>query len=306
LNSVKVFIDLNNPSRIISPMKKLKQIISQIKTDTTSTSNAFNDMLWQLICYSPKMPVRLQQEQLLSEAEKFSLNVRDEYFANKELLFNGFKWGNGKKKLLITHGWGSKAADFTEMITALKEINDLEIIAFDAPGNGSSEGELSNLLLYIEAIKAIISNYGKPDIVIGHSLGAMANVIALREMMFMPSLLISLTPLIRLKENFEVSMNAVGVSQLAQDDFLKSFENKFNRPASFYNLNNWYSFDGQLKHWLAYDQNDQVSTYEYMEEFLDNHQSILSQKYDGIGHERIIKSTQVINDLVDVINVNLN
>jgi hypothetical protein len=279
-------------------MKKLKQIITQIKADPTSIPN---EMLWQLICYSPKMPLRLQQEQLLNEAEKFSLTVKDDYFAEKELAFNGFKWGKGSRKLLITHGWGSKAADFMEIINALKEIDDLEIIAFDAPGNGSSEGELSNLLLFILSIKAITLHFGQPDILIGHSLGAMANVIALSEMKITPSLLISIAPLIRLKENFEYSMSTVGVSQVAQDNFLKSFEEKFNKPASFYNLIDWYTLDKEVKYWLAYDENDQISTYNYLKEFLDANQSIVSLKYEGIGHERIIKSAQVINDLVEVV-----
>src|ERR1700743_191371 len=158
-------------------MKKLRQIFTEVKAATSHTPDELNQLLWQLICYSPKMPVRFQQQQLLDEAEKFSLKAKDNYFAHKELVFNGFKWGNGKHRVLITHGWGSKAADFTELITALREINDLEIIALDAPGNGSSEGELSNLLLYIEAVKAVISNFGDPYIMIGHSLGGMANVI---------------------------------------------------------------------------------------------------------------------------------
>ncbi len=286
-------------------MKKLRQIIAQIKT-TTSATDEFAELIWQLICYSPKMPVRLQQEQHLNEAEKFSLAIKDEHFEKKELTFNGFKWGTGSKKLLITHGWGSKAADFTEMITALRTISDLEIIAFDAPGNGSSEGELSNLLLYVQAVRAIASEYGNPDILIGHSLGAIANVIALKELGYTPSLLISIAPLIRLKENFEYSMNMVGIMQPDQDKFLESFENKFNNPASFYNLNDWYSFDTQFKHLLAYDPNDQVSTYSYLEEFLNANRSIISQKYDDVGHERIIKSPQVINDLVEKINVTLN
>jgi pimeloyl-ACP methyl ester carboxylesterase len=237
--------------------------------------------------------------------EKFSLTVKDDYFAEKELAFNGFKWGKGSRKLLITHGWGSKAADFMEIINALKEIDDLEIIAFDAPGNGSSEGELSNLLLFILSIKAITLHFGQPDILIGHSLGAMANVIALSEMKITPSLLISIAPLIRLKENFEYSMSTVGVSQVAQDNFLKSFEEKFNKPASFYNLIDWYTLDKEVKYWLAYDENDQISTYNYLKEFLDANQSILSQKYEGIGHERIIKSAQVIYDLVEVVKANL-
>jgi pimeloyl-ACP methyl ester carboxylesterase len=283
-------------------MKKLKQIITQIKADPTNTPD---EMLWQLICYSPKMPLRLQQEQLLNESEKFSLTVKDDYFAGKELVFNGFKWENGSRKLLITHGWGSKAADFMEIINALKEIDDLEIIAFDAPGNGSSEGELSNLLLFILSIKAITLNFGEPDILIGHSLGAMANVIALSEMKIKPSLLISIAPLIRLKENFEYTMNTVGVSQMAQDNFFKSFEEKFNKPASFYNLIDRYALDKKINHWLAYDENDHISTYNYLKEFLDANQSTVSQEYEGIGHERMIKSAQVINDLVEVVKANL-
>jgi pimeloyl-ACP methyl ester carboxylesterase len=288
-------------------MKKLKQIITQVLAFPKDRPDELNDLLWQLICYSPKMAVRFQQEQLLNEAEKFSLKVSDDYFANKELLFNGFKWGDGPRKVLITHGWGSKAADFTEIITALKEIDDLEIIAFDAPGNGSSEGELSNLLLFTEATKAIILKYGKPDIVIGHSLGAMANVMALNELMIIPSLLISIAPLIRLKENFEASMTFAEVPLEAQESFLKSFENKFNKPASYYNLNDMYNTmeDVQLNHWLAYDQNDRIATYNYLEEFLNNNPSIKSQNYDDVGHERIIKSEPVINDLVEKVKANL-
>ena len=293
-------------------MKKLKQIITQVLAFPNDRPGELNDLLWQLICYSPKMPVRLQQEQLLNEAEKFSLKVNDDYFANKELLFNGFKWGNGSRKVLITHGWGSKAADFTEIITALKEVNDLEIIAFDAPGNGSSEGELSNLLLFTEATKAIIIKYGKPDILIGHSLGAMANVKVLSELAIIPSLLISIAPLVRLKENFEATMDGVQISKEAQFEFLKSFENKFSKPASYYNLNDMYPFvrkpateEARFDHWLAYDRDDRIATYNYLEEFLDNKPSIKSQNYDEVGHERIIKSELVIYDLVDKVKANL-
>jgi pimeloyl-ACP methyl ester carboxylesterase len=284
-------------------MKKLRQIITEVKAGITETPDDLTDLLWQLICYSPKMPLRLQQEQLLNEAEKFTLTVKDEYFAKKELHFNGFKWGSGEKKVLITHGWGSKAADFSEIITALRTIDNIRIIAFDAPGNGSSEGELSNLLLFKESVKAIIQNYGTPDVLIGHSLGGMANVVALKELSVSPQLLISLTPLIRLKENFEASMNAVGVPQQAQAKFLDDFKAKFHMPASNYNLNDWYPFDAGLKHWLAYDKEDLISTYNYLEEFLNKYPFIESSEYPGAGHERILKSAQLISNIVDLVGV---
>lgn len=286
-------------------MKKLKQIVAQIKSHPTASSVELNNLLWQYICYSPKMPLRLHQEKLLDEAEKLSLKVNDEFFTQKELHFNTFKWGRGARKVMLTHGWGSKAADFSEIITALLEIDDLEIIAFDVPGNGSSEGDLSNLLLFVQAVKATVLHYGKPDIIIGHSLGAMANIVALKEMMVTPALLISLTPLVTLKENFEASMNAVGISPLNQKAFFKIFEDKFAMPASTFTFDNWYSFNPQLNHWLAYDQNDSVLPYLYLKEFIDAHPSIKSHNYPDVGHEKIVKSSVVISDLIEVVNSTL-
>jgi pimeloyl-ACP methyl ester carboxylesterase len=286
-------------------LKKLKQIISDVKSHPAVSAKEFNELLWQLICYSPKMPVRFQQEELLNKAEKFSPTVNDAYFAKKQLTFNGFKWGTGSHKILITHGWGSKAADFSEIIMALSDIDNVEVISFDAPGNGSSEGDLSNLLLYILAVKAIIAEFGAPDILIGHSLGEMANAVAVAELKISPTFLVSITPLIRLKENFEASMNSADVVPEAQHMFLKSFEEKFGTPASYFNLNDLYNPDNVRSHFLIYDELDKVSTFNYLEEFLSNFPSIESKNYPGIGHERIIKSPDVINDLVKTVKINL-
>src|SRR4051812_6365403 len=101
-------------------MKKLKQIIATVRSSDQDNHEEYNDLLWQLICYPPKMAPRLQQENLLTEAVKFSLKVNDAYFAKKELTFNGFIWGSGKRRILLTHGWGSKAADLSEIIIALR------------------------------------------------------------------------------------------------------------------------------------------------------------------------------------------
>jgi len=279
-------------------MKKLKQIIQQVKAFSENDPEGLTDLLWQLICYSPKMPLRQQQEQLLNEAEKFSLQVNDDYFAMRKLTFNGFKWGDGKHRVLLTHGWGSKASDWADVISALRILPDIQVIAFDAPGNGSSEGELSNLLLFAEAAKAIALAYGKPDVLIGHSLGAMANIKAAEELDYSPALLVGLTPLARLKENFEASMNLAEVHKPAQTAYLQSFEDLFKKPAAYYNLNDRYTFDAGTNHWLAYDHQDAISPYTYPEEFLSTRPFIRTTAYDGAGHERILKSAEMIADLV--------
>src|SRR6476660_1584220 len=183
-------------------MKKLRSLIKQFAVTDHMKKEDLNTLIWEFICYSPQWPMRHHQQELIDEAEKFSVQVADPHFAKKELHVSGFTWGSGKLKILIAHGWGSKAADFYELINALRQL-DTTVISFDAPGNGSSEGELSNLLLYAGAIKAVVKQQGIPGMAIGHSLGAMANAIGLRDTP--PHFLISLSPLIRLKENFTSS-----------------------------------------------------------------------------------------------------
>ncbi|KIO77202.1 hypothetical protein TH53_11000 [Pedobacter lusitanus] len=279
-------------------MKHYRQIYQQAKDLTQLDSAAINDLLWKLICYAPKLPLRLAQEELLNKATPFQLTVTDTYFSKKQLVFNGFKWGNGKKKILLTHGWSSKAADFSAVIEELLKLDDVEITAFDAPGNGSSPAELSNLILYIEAIREIINQYGRPAIVIGHSLGAMANVIALQQAGIKPDLLISIAPVIRLKALFCNMMNSVSVPEHLQADFFKSFEAVFNRPASDYDLDTYYNFDQDLNHWIAYDEDDSVVDSTYLLAFLKDRPWIKSENYKGAGHEKLIKHPPLLHELI--------
>ncbi|MBL4677798.1 MAG: alpha/beta hydrolase [Mucilaginibacter sp.] len=281
-------------------MKRFKQIVADVK-DCVAKHHTTNmtPLLWQFICYPPKIPLRLHQEQLLAKATKFSVAVGDPYFTNSELTINAFKWGTGKTRVLISHGWGSKAADFTELISALLELPELEIISFDAPANGSSDGDLSNLLLFVNAGKAVIAETGAPDIAIGHSFGAMANVVALHDLNLKPKLLISIAPFILLQENFIKNMTAIGVPNEAQQAFLDDFKARYGIYPSSYNMPDLYRFDASLNHWLAYDDADMMLPDTYLQSFLKEHPSIRTKNFSGAGHERIIKLPEVIADVVE-------
>ena len=283
-------------------MKKLKLLVRQIQDIDDKENKLPMELLWQLICYSPKMLPRFQQTQLLNEAKPFSLVVKDPHFSKSDLKFNGFIWGDGNRKILITHGWGSKAIDFIELINALKTIGDVQIIAFDAPGSGSSEGELSNLILFANAAIEVINTFGPPDVVIGHSLGAMANAIAITETLIKPKLQVSIAPLIKLKENFIATMNAADIPPKVQDGFFESFEELFKAKASDFKLDNYQVNNAACKHWLAYDGDDRIAPYEHLKEYLVNNLLIITREYAGLGHEKIIKDASVINDIVELVS----
>jgi pimeloyl-ACP methyl ester carboxylesterase len=276
-------------------LKRLKQIVNELKLTQADPDVA---LMREFIFYSPKMPLRLHQEQLIATSKQFSLNVFDTYFTHAEVSINCFSWGSGKRKVLLTHGWASKALDFYELIIALQQIEDLEIIAFDAPGNGSSVSQFSNLMLYADSVKSIALNYAQPDVLIGHSLGGMANVIALQELGITPGLLISIAPLIRLKENFEQSLNSVNINAQHQDIFFNNFAQEFPVPASHFNLTNLYQLSPDLDHFLAFDPADHISPYSYLKEFLSKFAAINSKSFEDVGHYKILKSADVIEDVV--------
>jgi len=282
-------------------MKHLKQVINEIRSLSNDDKPISNGMLFDLICYPPKMPLRLHQEQLLEKAEKQTCSVFDKEFSGKDLKFNVFTWGSGKHKILLTHGWGSKASDLSEIIIALQDLPNTEIIAFDAPGNGSSQADLSNLILYVGAVKEIIAKIGNPDIFIGHSLGAMANIMSIQSLNVKPSAVISITPLIRLKENFIATLNSANVKPSVQDSFFEDFEHLFGIEASYFNLNTLYDSNLNFPHLIAYDEYDLVSPYDYLKEFITNYSNIQTKSYPLAGHEKILRNQAAIADITDFI-----
>lgn len=275
----------------------MRGIVKNIKEATAETD--IKPLLWELICYSPKMPLWLPQKELLADAAKSSLMVKDQYFSGGQLNVNIFTWGTGSKKIVLTHGWSSKALDFVDLINALRNLPNVQIIAFDAPGNGSSEGDLSNLLLYVEALKAIFAEYGAPDVLIGHSLGVMANVMAINDSGVLPGKLISLTPLVKLKENFIATMDGIGIDKAVQEEFFQQFRVKFSNRFSYFNLTTLYKYSSELPHYLIYDEDDAIAPFSYLKDFIAVHTSVESVPYNGAGHERILKNEQAIADIVE-------
>lgn len=101
---------------------------------------------------------------------------------NKTKLF-GYSWqakAPVKGKLLILHGYGSRIASF-EGIIGLGRRLGYEVVGFDAPGHGKSEGRQLNVVEYTNLINQIRQHYGPFDAYVAHSLGGLALMLALEQ-----------------------------------------------------------------------------------------------------------------------------
>jgi pimeloyl-ACP methyl ester carboxylesterase len=88
-----------------------------------------------------------------------------------------WQWGEGPSVLLV-YGWGGHAARLTHFVVPLVEAG-FGVIAFDAPAHGHSSGSLATLPDFVEAI-GVVAPLARPVAVIGHSMGAAAAALALR------------------------------------------------------------------------------------------------------------------------------
>jgi pimeloyl-ACP methyl ester carboxylesterase len=91
-----------------------------------------------------------------------------------------YTWGDGRRPVLLVHGWRSRASRFAGLITRLLELG-YSPVAFDAPGHGDSAGPITSILGFQRIIRALEERHGPFEGVIAHSLGVPFALYAVRE-----------------------------------------------------------------------------------------------------------------------------
>ncbi len=127
----------------------------------------------ELLFLTPPRQARTRQEREMLSRGRF----RNVLFRNCQLAT--WRWGEGPAVLLV-HGWGGHAGRLSRFVAPLTEAG-FSVIAFDAPGHGASEGRRCSVSDFIGAVLAVAEDSGNVVGLIGHSLGAAACVLAMRE-----------------------------------------------------------------------------------------------------------------------------
>jgi len=96
----------------------------------------------------------------------------------------GYGWTptapNGKK-VMILHGFSSYAYKFEHYVPLLLQLG-YEVLAFDAPGHGDSEGKIVNALVYKRFICQVNEVENGIDAFIAHSFGGLALSLAMQDL----------------------------------------------------------------------------------------------------------------------------
>lgn len=152
--------------KVITKTAKLLQVISP-KLATLFAAKLFTMPMKHRI---PKRELDMEQN---SRQEKLWISK-----IKKEI--NLYHYGEAKRKILLVHGWSGRGTQLVKIADELL-LNEFSIISFDAPAHGKSESKSTLMPEFIDSILEIDRQFGPFDFAIGHSLGGMSILNAIKE-----------------------------------------------------------------------------------------------------------------------------
>jgi len=91
-----------------------------------------------------------------------------------------YQYGKSQKKVLLVHGWSGRGTQLCKIADELLK-SGYSTISFDAPAHGKSPGNSTTMVDFITSILEIDKLFGPFDVAIGHSLGGMSVLNAIKE-----------------------------------------------------------------------------------------------------------------------------
>lgn len=91
-----------------------------------------------------------------------------------------YEYGTSSHKILLVHGWSGRGTQLFKIADELLKIG-YSTISFDAPAHGKSEGKTTIMSEFIFSILEIEKKFGPFEVTIGHSLGGMSVLNAIKD-----------------------------------------------------------------------------------------------------------------------------
>lgn len=246
----------------------------------------------KLFCRPWRAPMKDYHNKFLDTAEHFS-------FDYDGIRVQGYRWGNGPKKILFVHGWQSHSFRWKAYVDAFSK-DDYTLYAFDAPGHGRSEGNFVSVPYYTDVILQLIASIGPLDGIISHSLGSFSSLYAFYDQRNLPvNKLVLMAPPGEASDFIQFYQQTLGLTPRAVDLTLKQFEKKFGKPITFFSTPKFASAV-RIPCLIIHDEEDLDTSIHYSELI---HRAIPTSTFTrtkGIGHN--LKSPSVLKETVDFIN----
>lgn len=251
---------------------------------------------FQLFC-TPQGKVRKKPTPLFETAERLHLTVNDMKVA-------GYRWNRHthSKKCLVIHGFQSSSRNFDRYILLMIE-KGYEVLAFDAPAHGESEGKQINVLIYKDMLEQIYKEFGPVDACISHSFGGLAITLALEGLPHSENLkVVLIAPATETSSSVDLLFEILQLNGEIREEFDKLILHLGKKPIT------WYSISRALQNikckvlWI-HDEEDTVTPFKDVQPVMKSkpsHVEFMITK--GWGHRRIYREEKVVQAIGAFLN----
>jgi len=215
---------------------------------------------------------------------------------NKEIVV--YQYGKSDKKILLVHGWSGRGTQLVKFADALVK-EGFSTISFDAPAHGKSIGNTTIMTEFIASIIEIDKKFGPFEGAVGHSLGGMALLNAIKKGLKINRLVIigSGDKVSDILDDFVAKLELKPEFSL---HLQQHFEKKYNEPMENYSAHSA-AKTVEIPVLVIHDENDYevpVTTSINIHEHLKNSELFITQH---LGHRKILGNPFVIEKTVEFI-----
>ncbi len=193
--------------------------------------------------------------------------------------------------VLFCHGWSGRSTQFANLASFLID-NGFRVTLFTAPAHGSSEDAKTDLREFVETLHFCHKSYGPFDAVIGHSLGGIAVINAVKEGLPVNKIVTIGSPA-SISGVVDDFMNLVGAGGTTKKVFTEALEKRYQQPldaSAPVQLIAGNSFPEGL---IIHDEDDLDAGVHYAKELhavWPNSRTLITK---GLGHRRILSDVEV-------------
>jgi pimeloyl-ACP methyl ester carboxylesterase len=130
-------------------------------------------LAFRMFMTPPRRAIDPADAEVVARAQKSTLRFGAEEFTL-------WRWEHGGPKVVLLHGWGSRASRFADFIAPLHAAG-FTVIGIDAPAHGDSRGSSADLPRFRDSLAQVLREHEPIHAVIGHSLGGGAVLTVLAE-----------------------------------------------------------------------------------------------------------------------------
>lgn len=250
--------------------------------------------------FAPKHTAQ-KNMQIFLNPRKFPLKDWEETAESKgERLFFGpnlsaIRWGHGPHKILLMHGWESRATQMYSIAEPLVAAG-FEVIAIDAPLHGKSAGTKANPLVFAHTIHTANQALGPFYGAIGHSMGAAALAIAKSKGADLGRYVLISSPAC-LYDTLYAFAKFMGLSEKCTQLFIQYVEAEVGEPSKALDVGN--AMQDHAACMLIHSKDDLEVPYTSMLAIKNKSSQTRVFSADKLGHRKIVRDESITNLIKD-------